>query len=207
MTKTYFVTRRERKIANARGLKIVREVQKKLRPKYKMNPLLVGSARYNAVVKDKNGVYDMDYQLLLTHNCKEFDANQIRKDFLQAFNDVKNNNEKVENSTSVITVRVSNSTDEFETEQETFSFDFAIIVECNDGSYITRRDGVNHYTWNKLPSKNSYIYDRFYSFNNDAQNKIIDKVITRKIKEKKKPKDNQVASYVIFMEEVNNYRG
>lgn len=172
-----------------------------------MNPLLVGSARYNAVVKDGKGVYDMDYQLLLTHNCKEFDADKIRKDFFKAFNAIKNTNEKVENSTSVITVRVSNNKGKFKAEQEIFSFDFAIIVECDDGSYITRRDYVNHYTWNKLPSKNSYIYDRFYSFNNVAQKKIIDNVITRKIEEKKKTKDNQVASYVIFMEEVNNYRG
>lgn len=201
------VTKRERKIANNRGLKIIREIQRILSPQYKINPRLVGSARYNAVVKDGEGVYDMDYQLVLTNNCKckKFDADIIRKDFFKAFVKIKNTNEKVEDSTSVITVRVSNNEGNFI--KDLFSFDFAIIIECDDGSYITRRDGVNHYTWNKLPSKNSYIYDRFYSFNNDAQNKIIDKVITRKIKEKKKPKDNQVASYVIFMEEVNNYRG
>lgn len=209
MTETGFVTKRERKIAIARGLKIVRDVQKMLSPQYKINPRLVGSARYNAVVRDANNVYDMDYQLVLTNNCKceKFDADIIRKDFLQAFNRIKNANEKVENSTSVITVRVSDSTGKFKADKEIFSFDFAIIIECNDGSYITRRDGDNHYSWDKLPSKNSYIYDKFASLDNYAQNEIIEKVIARKINEKRKPKDSRISSSVIFMEEVNNYRG
>lgn len=39
------------------------------------------------------------------------------------------------------------------------------------------------------------------------QNKIIDKVIKRKMAEKQKSKNYRVASYVIFLEEVNNYGG
>ena len=79
------VTRNERKIAIARATKIVRAVQEYLAPNYKINPRLVGSARYNAVICDDSGVYDMDYQLVLTHNCKceKFDADVIRKDFLR----------------------------------------------------------------------------------------------------------------------------
>lgn len=207
MSNSSYVTRQERKVANARALKIVRDIQSYLSPKYKINPRLVGSARYNAVIRDINGIYDMDYQLILTHNSQEFDANIIRKDFFNAFNNIKNNNEKVENSTSVITVRVSNNQGNFNANKELFSFDFAIIIDCPDGSYITRRDSNNHYTWNKLPSKNSHIYKKFASLNNEAQNKIIDNVIKRKIKEKQKQKNNRIASSVIFMEEVNNYRG
>ena len=63
-----FVSKKERKVANARALKIVRELQK-----YRIDPRLVGSARYNTVVCDDNGVYDMDYQFILTCNCKCFD--------------------------------------------------------------------------------------------------------------------------------------
>ncbi|MFR7880941.1 MAG: hypothetical protein ACLU5J_05305 [Christensenellales bacterium] len=157
----------------------------------------------------KRGVYDMDYQLILTNNCKckTFNANVIRKDFLNAFNKIKNENEKVENSTSVITVRVSNNKGNFNAKNEQFSFDFAIIIENDDGSFITRRDAENHYTWNELPSKNSYIYKKFYSLEYDKQNAIIEKVINRKIKEKAKSKEKRITSSVIFMEEVNNYRG
>lgn len=204
-----YVTKRERKVAKARALKIVRDLQEYLLPEYKIDPKLVGSRRYNAVVCDEKGVYDMDYQLILTNNCKckTFNANVIRKDFLNAFNKIKNENEKVENSTSVITVRVSNNKGNFNAKNEQFSFDFAIIIENNDGSFITRRDAENHYTWNELPSKNSYIYKKFYSLEYDKQNAIIEKVINRKIKEKAKSKEKRITSSVIFMEEVNNYRG
>lgn len=202
-----FVSRNERKIANARATKIVRAIQEYLAPEYKINPRLVGSARYNAVICDDDGIYDMDYQLVLTHNCQceKYDADVIRKDFFNAFNAVKNKNEKVENSTSVITVRVSNNNGKFDAKYEIFSFDFAIIIENNDGSFITRRDADNHYVWNKLPSKNSYIYETYYSLNYSAQKIIIDRVVSRKIKEKAKPKDKRIPSSVIFMEEVNKF--
>lgn len=202
-----FVSRNERKIANARATKIVRAIQEYLAPEYKINPRLVGSARYNAVICDDDGIYDMDYQLVLTHNCQceKYDADVIRKDFFNAFNAVKNKNEKVENSTSVITVRVSNNNGKFDANYEIFSFDFAIIIENNDGSFITRRDADNHYVWNKLPSKNSYIYETYYSLNYSAQKIIIDRVVSRKIKEKAKPKDKRIPSSVIFMEEVNKF--
>lgn len=202
-----FVSRNERKIANARATKIVRAIQEYLVPEYKINPRLVGSARYNAVICDDDGIYDMDYQLVLTHNCRceKYDADVIRKDFLNAFNAVKNKNEKVENSTSVITVRVSNNNGKFDANHEIFSFDFAIIIENNEGSFITRRDADNHYVWNKLPSKNSYIYEAYFSLNYSAQKMIIDRVVSRKIKEKAKPQDKRIPSSVIFMEEVNKF--
>lgn len=202
-----FVSKKERKVANARALKIVRELQKKLTPKYRIDPRLVGSARYNAVVCDDNGVYDMDYQLLLTCNCKCFDADTVRKDFFADFNAIKNTNEKVENSTSVITVRVSDNSGKFTVGNEKFSFDFAIVKEDNAGSYITRRSQDNKYVWNKLPNRNSCTYQRFRSLDYRAQNSIIDKVVERKIKEKAKPKDQRIASCAIFIEEVNNYGG
>lgn len=44
MSNSSYVTRQERKVANARALKIVRDIQSYLSPKYKINPRLVGSA-------------------------------------------------------------------------------------------------------------------------------------------------------------------
>lgn len=46
-----FVTRKERKNANSRAIKIVHDLQKELSPEYRMNPRLVGSGRYNAMKK------------------------------------------------------------------------------------------------------------------------------------------------------------
>lgn len=138
-------------------------MQKRLEPKYRIDPRLVGSARYNAVVCDDNGVYDMDYQLILTCNCKCFDADIVRKDFFVAFNAIKNANEKVENSTSVITARMSDNSGKFTADNERFSFDFAIVMEDNAVSYLTRRSQDNKYVWNRLPNRNSCTYQRFLS--------------------------------------------
>ncbi len=173
-----FVSRKERKVANARALKIVRELQKRLEPKYRIDPRLVGSARYNAVVCDDNGVYDMDYQLILTCNCKCFDADIVRKDFFVAFNAIKNANEKVENSTSVITVRVSDNSGKFTADNERFSFDFAIVMEDNAVSYITRRSQDNKYVWNRLPivgcdiSNENAIFNNYLRFENKYKEKF-----------------------------------
>lgn len=203
-----FVSKEERKDARKRALEIVRALQKALHPTYRIDPKLVGSARYNAVICDENGKYDMDYQLILTRNCKTFDAQQVHKDFFNAFKVIKNSNEKVEESTSVITFRISKNEGKFNINHEIFSFDFAILREDYKGkTYIIRRSENNQYCWNELSCKNSYIYEKFYGLNKEKQNKIIDRVRERKIKEKKKPKNEQIESYVIFMEEVNNYKG
>ena len=145
--------------------------------------------------------------LILTCNCKCFDADIVRKDFFVAFNAIKNANEKVENSTSVITVRVSDNSGKFTADNERFSFDFAIVMEDNAVSYITRRSQDNKYVWNRLPNRNSCTYQKFLSLDYRAQNSIIDKVVERKIIEKTKPKDQRIASCAIFIEEVNNYGG
>lgn len=49
---------------------------------YKFTERLVGSAKWNIVLKDKNGFFDLDYQLLLTKNSKKikhFDKNVEKK--------------------------------------------------------------------------------------------------------------------------------
>lgn len=200
-----YVTKTERKVASTRARKIIKDLQKKLRPKYRINPRLVGSAKYNTIVCNDNGIYDMDYQLILTNNCKCYDANEIRIDFVKAFNDIKAKSETVENSTSVITVRVSDSVDGFDAKYERFSIDFAIVMENVKGSFITRRNGDNRYTWNQLPNKNSKIYKKFYSFSTLIRKQVIEKVIERKIEEKKKSKDLRIPSSIIFIEIVNQY--
>lgn len=54
---------------------------------YKFTERLVGSAKWNIVLKDKNGFFDLDYQLLLTKNSKKikhFDKNVEKK---RSYND------------------------------------------------------------------------------------------------------------------------
>ena len=203
------VTKKNSKESRDRSIAIIKKVQKKLKNQYKFSYRLVGSATKNTIVEDDKGRYDLDYQLILTANSKNNinDANEVKQKFLQAFTDCKNSNEKVENSTSVITLRVSKSVKEFISEHERYSVDFAILKTIDDENFIVKRNGSNHYVWNELPSKNKDAFNKFNSFSQVEKLDLCDNyIIPRKCREKIKPnKDDRITSTIIFIEEVNNY--
>lgn len=200
------VTHRESSEARQRATKLIHDVRKhkQIKGEYKFFHRLIGSGNRRCIVKDVNGKYDLDYQIVLTKNCKHGDGNptKIKADFLQAFTDCKNTNEKVENSTTVVTHRVSKSQFEFDSDLEKFSFDFVII--SIDESKRIRRNGPNQFTWVELPSKNSYIYEKFNSLTALEQRELLeDHVIPRVIIEKNKHESLRIPSIHIFYEEVN----
>lgn len=125
------VTHRESKEARQRAHKLIEEVRKhkKIDGHYKFFCKIIGSRKRRCIVKDDNGKYDLDFQIVLTKNSKDGDGDptQIKKDFLRAFTDLKNKGEKVEDSTTVVTVRCSKGQECFEASLEKFSFDFVII--------------------------------------------------------------------------------
>ena len=99
------VTRKASSEARQRADKIIRDVHKKLGKEYKFFCRPIGSQTRRCIVQDKNGKYDLDYQIVLTQNSKgDLDPTSIKKRFLWAFTSVRNKNEKVEDSTTVITV-------------------------------------------------------------------------------------------------------
>lgn len=86
---------------------------------------------------------------------------------------------------------------------EKFLFDF-VIISIDDLKRI-RRNTPNQYTWVELPSKNSYIYEKFNKFSKQDQRKLLeDYIIPRILEEKNKHEDNRIPSVHIFFEEVNN---
>ena len=199
------VSKKGRRIAVQRAIKIVDDIRKRFNGKYKFNVIYVGSGKWNTVIKDEKGHYDVDYRICLTANCKADlnDANQIKEDFFNAINNVKMKNEKVENSTSVVTIRVSNEEGKFNHQKEIYSIDLAIMREKK----FIRRSG-DHYVWNELTSKHADVFAYFKKLPKVAQKSIMDKVISRKIDEKKKPnKDDRIPSFVLTVEEINNYKG
>jgi len=202
------VTHTESKEARQRATKLIQEVRKHsmIKGHYKFNHRLIGSGKRRCIVKDSNGKYDLDYQIILTMNSKQGDSKptQIKADFLQAFSDCKNQNEKVENSTTVITVRTSKNQGTFDASKEKFSFDFVII--SIDESKRIRRNAPNAYTWVQLPGKNSYIYEKFNGLSADDQRLLLEEyIIPRVIAEKDKHEANRISSVHIFYEEVNNH--
>lgn len=193
--------------ARQRAYKLIHDVRrhKKIYKLYKFNVKLIGSQKRRCVIQDNTGKYDLDYQIVLTNNCKgSLKPTDIKKAFLRAFIDCANNNEKVEDSTTVVTVRCSKSNNKFDANLEKFSFDF-VIIDSTESKRI-RRNGKNQYTWVELPSKNTYIYERFNRLDGNIQRQLLEAfVIPCVIEEKKKHESVRKPTIDIFYEGVNNF--
>lgn len=201
------VTKKESSAARQYGDELIRNLHKAMKKQYIFDVRIVGSARWNTIIKEPGKPWDVDYQILLSNKSKAYKDNQfsnptkIKEDFFNYFNNLfKNKNGfKVENSTTAVTVINNNSG---------YSFDFVII---KDKSQIIRRNnndgsGRNIYTWNKLKKYNE-AYTLFNGLAPEDKQLLIEKyILPRKIKEKSK-KDNDPtkrSSCEIFIEEVNN---
>lgn len=200
------VTFKECAEARQRAHKLLKDVRHNslIHDHYKFDCCLIGSGKRRCITKDINGKYDLDYQIVLTRGSDD-DPTNIKNAFFTAFTNCKKDNEKVENSTTVVTVRCSKSEGKFDPSLEQFSFDFVIINSAGDKRI--KRNGQNKYTWVNLPSKHSHIYKKFNSLSAQEQQNIIhNKVIPKVLVEKTKPENQRRASVEIFYMEVNNYQ-
>lgn len=195
------------KEARQRAHKLIHDLRRhiKINKFYKFNVRLIGSQKRRCVICDNKGKYDLDYQIVLTCNCKcSLLPTDVKKAFLRAFTDSANKNERVEDSTTVITVRCSKSSELFNASLEKFSFDFVIIDPTE--SLRIRRNGKDQYTWVELPSKNTYIYERFNRLDGNTQRQLLEEcVIPLVIKEKNKEESIRKPTIDIFYEGVNNF--
>ena len=199
------VTEKESKPAREYAEKILIQLQNDIKEKYKFQFRLVGSAKHNMMIRDDKGCYDLDYQILLTNNSHMYKVNglsnatQIKNDFFNWFNRKysTNQNFKVENSTTSITLRNISGK---------YSIDFVII---KDDEIIRRNKNAStmECTWNKLPSRHSDVYKFFNDeMSGDAKNDLIENyILPRKVKEKMQNANERKASVAIFIEEVINY--
>lgn len=184
---------------------------------YKFTERLVGSAKWNIVLKDKNGFYDLDFQILLTNNSKKMkneswkqedknEATMIKDDFFNYINETYSDRNKygVENSTTSIT---------FIDKENKFSIDFVLIKILSENNQIIRRNNsaenptVNNYVWNEL-SENNEAYTKFKNLSPIEKEDVIENyILPRKKKEKEKDSNDPslISSSRIFKEEVNNY--
>ncbi|MCM1532883.1 MAG: hypothetical protein NC114_11540 [Ruminococcus flavefaciens] len=202
------ITHRASSEARQRAHKLVEDVRAHhlIKNHYKFFCRPIGSQKRRCIVQDKNGKYDLDFQIVLTKNSKDGDSDPtaIKKDFLQAFTDYSNHNERVEDSKTVVTVRCSKSDGKFDADQEKFSFDF-VIISIDEEKRI-RRNGQSQYTWVQLPQKNSYIYERFRRLTVKQQKELLETYLLPKIiEEKKKDESIRQATIVLFYNEINNY--
>lgn len=207
-----FVSREESSVARSRAHALISEVRANLNQKYTFQNTLVGSAAWNTIIRDENG-YDLDYQLILTHNSPIFsDAkglgkpSTIKKDFIGSFSRFLVKNEKLYDSTTAITLIHK------ENGKQLFSIDFVIIDGTGDRYQIIRRNNnkdnpsVNEYTWNMLKNAPK-AYEIFNNLSDDEQQDVIRKVIAAKITEKMKDDNDKTkkTSSQILAEEVMKY--
>lgn len=200
------VTRKESAIARRRAAKIISDVRGLLRDKYIFTFRLVGSGAWGTMIKDDKGEYDLDYQLILTHNSKSNlnDSTQIKNAFYNAFQAVATNYEIIQNSTTAVTL--------INKDGKPSHIDFVIIKQDENGFQIIRRNNQPHpskneFTWNQLP-KYKEAYTRFKSLKPKEKQFLIEEIIIpakQKEKAKKENDPTKVSSCALFIREVNNY--
>ena len=201
------ITRREQKIARTRANKLLHDMQKELEGTYKMTFRIAGSGCWGTMVKDPEGKYDLDYQIIITKNSKDYEKSVIKKPrhvkdtIRSAFDTLRNKGESFENSTTAITLVNKN-------ESVPYSIDFVILTEIDGRMNIIKQNKhVNSptYTWNQLPQHYTESYSYFKGLGPEEKKEIIDKVIVRKCKEKYHS-DSNISSSEILIQEINNYR-
>ena len=199
------ITKKSSSEARQRADKLIRDVHKLLGKEYIFFCRPIGSQTRRCIVQDKNGRYDLDYQIVLTKRSKgDLNPTSIKKKFLWAFTSARNQNEKVEDSTTVITVRCSKSSCIFNSETEKFSFDFVLIN--SDETCRIRRNGNNKYTWVELPTKHTDIYNCYKEMDCIQQKELLENYVLPKIiEEKQKDESQRRATIDIFLEAVNEY--
>ena len=78
------ITRKASSEARQRADRIIRDVHKLLGKEYRFFCRPIGSQTRRCIVQDKNGKYDLDYQIVLTENSKgDLDPTSIKKRFLR----------------------------------------------------------------------------------------------------------------------------
>lgn len=208
MNKVKLISRKASSEARQRAHRLVEDVRKhkKIKQNYKFVSRPIGSQTRRCIVQDINGKYDLDFQIILTKNSKvsESEPTRIKSDFFEAFRDCARENEKVENSTTVVTIRCSKEDGKFKAGSERFSFDFVIIN--SDGDKRIKRNAPNEYTWTELPARHNEIYKKFKEMTHQEQRDMFENdLLPRIIEEKKKDESVRIPSVELFYQAVNRH--
>ena len=179
-----------------------------MKGKYKMTFRIAGSGCWGTMIRKPDGSYDLDYQIFITHNSKDFQESvinnpkKVKDDIRNTFTRLKNNGESFKDSTTAITLTNKN-------ESVPYTIDFVIITDINGRSNIIRQDKKSkppRYFWNELPSKYNESYTYFKKLDSEEKRDIIERVIRRKCQMIHNPNPDRSSSE-IMIEEINNHAG
>ncbi|ULQ58532.1 hypothetical protein K7I13_08085 [Brucepastera parasyntrophica] len=162
---------------------------------------------------DKEGHYDVDYQILLTKNSKAFkekksgSPTEIKNTFRECFKKHGTESEEFENSTTTITL--------VNKDDKPYSIDFAILRVNPDYNEIIRRNikretsSVIEFTWNKLDNSHHELYTYFKKCSPEQRKYIIEQIVIPEKFENNKLPDNHPkkrASVEIFRSAIARYK-
>lgn len=141
----HFVDQKTCKTLRIQCEEILKAVQKELAEYFTFQFLLIGSGERRLVTQNEEGVFDLDYNLILMKDKKGLIDNpkRIKELFLDAFHRTFPKL-SFKNSTSVITSNLRLG-------DIVFSFDCAIVCEGNNGNlYKIVFDKPDRYIWNEV---------------------------------------------------------
>ncbi len=200
------VSKNKQRPARQRAEALISAVREELGGKYVFRHLLAGSAAWGTAIKGPDGTYDLDYQLIITNNSPDFEKNvlrnpsKVKNEFFEAFTRRKKKSERLENSTTAITLRSR-------AESVVFSIDFVLITSKGDEDLIIRRkknSPEGGYTWNPLPTRLEDRYRFFRKLPPEEKMVIVERTIEKKCRNKRNP-NSKISSSQIFLQEIWDY--
>lgn len=173
---------------------------------------LVGSSKRNMILirEDiENDPYDYDYQLLLAKNKKDKSQKEIKDYFLDLFKDefTKEDNWKVEDSTSAITIK------KIEDCKLKYSYD-VVIIKTN--AKTLKSNILKHYKKDENNSEDKYCWEEIPDYKTHRENlkqisgtedwSDLREIYKGKQEDNKdKPKIEKIKSYLLFIQSVNEF--
>lgn len=205
-----YVKKAEYKPLKAEATRILQKMQSQLKKKFPFSFQLVGSGKRHLVtrIKDGNKGFDLDYNLILEGDCRDYDAKKVKNCFISAMrNALKDSSfhfSDPKDSSSVITLQ---SVDRKNSKIK-YSCDFAIIrytydedSNLNGYEYLKNEKKSGNYIWNSrsINSDPEELVEKICEYENGW-----DCVRNEYLRLKNCNIKNEKRSYDIYREAVNN---
>ena len=204
-----YVTKAEYKPLKAEATRILQKMQSQLKKKFPFSFQLVGSGKRHLVtrIKDGNKGFDLDYNLILEGDCRDYDAKKVKDCFrsamINALKDSSFHFPDPKDSSSVITLQ---SVDRKNSKIK-YSCDFAVIRYTYDED-----SNLNGYKYLKYDKKSGNYIWNFRPINSDPE-ELVKKIreyesgwncVREEYLRLKDCNKGEKRSYAIYREAVNN---
>ena len=185
---------------------ILFNVQLAVRDFFTFDIRLIGSGDRRLVTQNEEEPFDLDYNIILQRDKKNLldNPHEIKEIFSKAFrtalDNCVNGYTHTCDSTSVITVKLLNKNKDLY-----FSFDVAIVVEGDDGSFyrLTHDKKNNRYIWNRVKQSQNY-FERFQTVKRRGEwSRFKQRYL--ELKNIHLKQDDQIKSFSVFLETLNEF--